>query len=141
MTTKGALLDRALDTQTRGTVTAKDGDGRAEADVVDVDRIGVRVRRVAVSAPRGDVEALAKALPERLRSLPERVEPIEVSPKLGGAVLRTPVDQVREREFFEVEVRGDDVTVERWRATDAGRERVDFDLTRKQLGRLVDELG
>jgi hypothetical protein len=137
----GSAVDRALDHQRRGRVGASEGERAAEVDVSEVGPIGVRVKRVAVRAPRAGVAEVAEALPERLRSLGERVAPVEVDPRLGGATLRSRPEEMREREFFEVEVRGDEVSVERYRVGEDGRAPVEFDLTRRQLRALVDELG
>ncbi len=140
MSKLGNAIDRALDAQTRGTITVGKDEHRAEVDVVEVGAIGVRVKRLAVTAPRTDLEELAKALPGRLRSLPERVKTVEVDARLGGATLRTDPEEMRDNEFFEVEVRGDTVSVDRYKVSGGGRTPVEFDLTRRQLGRLVDEL-
>lgn len=139
-----AALDAALEHSTgSGRITADGDHGSAAVDLVAVGPIGVRVRAVEVTRAVGvDVGDEAAALPERLRTLPERVVPVEVDRGLGGAVLRTPPDQMREREFFEVEVRPNTTTVRRHRVeADGSRQAADFALTRDQLGRLVDELG
>jgi hypothetical protein len=48
---------------------------------------------------------------------------------------------MREREFFEVEVREREVEVRKHRVGDDGlREDADWDVTREQLGRLLGEL-
>lgn len=115
--------------------------GVAEVDVVEVDRLGVRVRGITARphAPR-DVVEQAHAMPERLRRLGERVEPVEVDPHLRGAILRTRPDQV-EREFHEVEVRPEQVEVRRFRVGEGGaRARVDWVMTRDGLKRLLDDV-
>jgi hypothetical protein len=115
--------------------------GSAEVEVTDVDRLGVRVRRVTVSRAPVGIAQEADALPERLRSLPERVAPFEVSPALGGARLRTVPKEIRGREFFDVDVEVARTTVTRTRITgDGDRESVDWTMTREQLERLVREL-
>lgn len=133
-------LGRALDGARGGGVAEV---GRARVDVVEADRLGVRVRKVAVSHdPPVDVAEEARRLSEGLRALPERLEPVEVAPSLGGARLRTRPDDLRRREFFEVEVTPGETAVGRTRL--AGdppeREPADFTLTRDQLGDLIDEL-
>jgi len=139
----GSQLDDALDQAPKqATVEVTDGERRAEVDVTDVDRLGVKVRRVKVhrQAPRPIAEE-ARALPERLRSLPERVEPVEVDPELGGASLRSRPGDMRDREFFQVDIEGEDeVEVRRYKAKEGGREELDWVMTRGQLGRLLDEL-
>lgn len=134
-------LNEALDAGRTGVIEVQDSGRTATVDVDSAGPIGARVRSVRVSAPdRPDLETFVRDLPDALRSLPERVEPVEVDPGLGGASLRTRPQDMHDSEFFEVVVRGDEVAVERWRATAEGRERSDFDLTRRQLGRLLDEL-
>ncbi len=44
-------------------------------------------------------------------------------------------------EFFEVRTDGHEVSVERCRQGEAGRENLPFTMTREQLGRLVDGIG
>lgn len=136
-------LDRALDATPAGggTVSVPCGDATAEVDVADVDRLGVRVRSVRVQREREvDVAAEAGRLPEELRSLPDRIAPVEVAPTLGGARLRTRPDELRGGEYFEVDVEPRQTSIRRTRITDdGGREPTDFTLTRDQLDRLIDE--
>ena len=140
---KPAELDQALD--------ALEGAGEARAErpsgaqvtvkAEAVGPIGVRVRKVRLQrvAPV-DLVRECEALPERLRALGERVVPVEVSPVLGGGVLRSHPEDMRQREFYQVEVGPDSAELSRQRIQEEGREEVDFDLTREQLRRLVDEL-
>lgn len=122
-----------------GTIDIPTDKGRAEVDVVEADRLGVRVSRVKVERSERDVAQEAHALPGRLRSLPDRVEPSEVAPGLGGAILRTVPEEVRGR-YFEVDVRPHHTEVRRVKVTDGERDGDDFVLTREQLEQLVDEL-
>lgn len=114
-------------------------DGRAvEVEVLEVERLGARVRRLRVEgAGPADPVAQAEALPERLQPLPDRVVPVEVDRGLGAVLRSRPA---RRGEYFEVRAEGAAVSVGRWRAGEAGREEVPFDLTREQLGRLVDDI-
>ena len=116
----GRYLDGLLDDKLGhdGEIGAEKGGAKAVVDVADVDRLGVRVRRLKVSRSQArDVGAEAKSLPDRLRTLPDKVAPVEVDERLGGATLRSEPEQMRGREFFEVEVRGErDVEVRRYRA-------------------------
>ncbi len=135
-------LDRGLDGAADGGIVELDrANGRARVDVVEADRLGVRVREVSVTreAP-ADVAAEAERLGAGVRSLPERLTPVEVAPTLGGAVLRTRPEDLRRREFFEVEVTPSNTTVRRHRVDDGGRQPADFTLTRDQLEGLLDEL-
>lgn len=137
-------LDDVLDglPEEGGTATVDRGDRRARVDVVEADRIGVRIRKLEVERDQPvDVAREARELPDRVRSLPDRIAPVEIAPSLGGARLRTRPDELRGREYFEVDVEPQRTTVRRTRATDDGREPVDFTLTREQLERLIDEVG
>ena len=139
-------LDEALARQGREggeLVTVGAGAAEAEARVVDRDRLGVKVSRVRVRKGAAvDVTQEAAALPGRLRALPERLVPLEIDKAHGSAVLRTAIDEMRRREFFEVQVAGSrDVDVRRYRVDEAGeRQAIDWTMTREQLGRLMDEL-
>jgi hypothetical protein len=134
-------LDDALDALDGAGTATIDGDGhQAEVDVTDVDRLGVKIREVRVrhDAPRDIVEE-AHALPDRLRALPEKVQPIEVAPSLGGARLRS---QPRgdHGEMYEVDLETDSTTIRRTaRGDDGGRQAQDFTLTREQLDRLLEQ--
>ncbi len=132
-------LDEALDAlQGAGTATIDGEAHRAEVDVTDVDRLGVKVREVRIrrDAPVDIVEE-AQALPDRLRALPEKVNPIEVDPTLGGARLRSE-PHGPQSEVFEVDLEREQTTIRRT-VRDAEGDRVpeDFTLTREQLGRLL----
>lgn len=136
-------LHRALDAHPDAPGTARvDGDGGAwaEVDVVRVDRIGVRVREVRVGHPPRDVAEEADRLAGALRDLPDRLAPVEVDRALGGAVLRTRPEDLRRREFFEATITPEQTTIRRARAGDDGREPAEFDLTREQLGRIVETI-
>lgn len=133
-------LDDALDAlDGPGTIDVPTERGRAEVDVAEVDRLGVRVRRVKVERETRDIAHEARALPDRLRSLPDRVAPSEVAPTLGGAILRTVPEEMRGR-YFEVDVRPGHTEVRRVKVSGGERSADDFVLTREQLEKLVDEL-
>jgi len=135
----GRQLDAGLGP---GTIRTERDGSTVEVEVDDVDRLGARVRTVRVTgAHRLPVEEHAARLPDALRVLPGRIVPVEVSPSLGGAVLRTAPEDLRDREFYEVRTDGGSVEVERRQLTDTGREPAPFTLTREQLRRLVDDLG
>jgi hypothetical protein len=136
-------LERALSQQSGPGRVVAASDGRSvEVDVIDVDRLGARVRGVHVvrSAPF-DLERLVEEAPDVLRDLPERVIPVEVDPTLGGATLRSRPAEVRDHTYTDVEIRGSEARVfrhRRVRGTDP--EPADWTLTREQLGRVVDAL-
>jgi hypothetical protein len=140
--TLGRALDKALGKKGKtGEVVVKKGGAEAVVDVADADRLGITVKRVKVSHGKDrDVAEEAAALPERLKALPEPVEPVEVDPGLGGAILRTGREKMRNREFFQVDVGKRDVEVRRYRVERDGRREVDFTMTRDKLGELIDEL-
>jgi hypothetical protein len=137
-----AELERGLDGAAGGGVVEVERDGgRARVDVVEADRLGVRVSGVRVARDRAvAVDEEARRLAGGVRALPERLEPVEIAPELGGAVLRTRPEDVRRREFFEVGITPTETTVGRRRVTDDGRVPVDFTLTRDQLDGLLDDL-
>ncbi len=141
MSSEPKLDDALNELDGPGTIEV-DRDGHsAEVDVVDVDRIGVRVKRVRVRHDEPvDVPREAASLPERLRSLPDPVEPVEVAPELGGAILRGRPDE--DRRYFEIDVQPDRTDIHRTRVDDSGeREESDWSMTREQLDRLIDETG
>jgi len=133
-------LDHALDNQQDGTLEVAGPNASATVDVTASGPVGVRVRSIAVTSPRGDVQDTANALPHALRALLEPLQPVEVAPTLRGAVLRTDPTAIEDDEFFEVELRDDTVRIDRFRRESTGRRPVEFDLTRKQLRRIVDGL-
>ncbi len=136
-------LERALDDASGGgVIEVERPGGRARVDVVEADRLGVRVTRVGVRRERAvDVAAEAERLAGGVRALPDRLAPVEVAPELGGAVLRTRPEDVRRKEFFEVQVSPTETSVTRQRVEPDGRVPTDFTLTRDQLDGLLDELG
>jgi hypothetical protein len=138
-------IDEALDKHSgeAGTVSVHGDVGTADVEIVEFGRIGVRVREIRVDRRcEIDVKEEAQRMAERLRSLGEALAPVEVAPTLGGAILRTRPEEMRDREFYEVNVTSAGTSgVRRFRiGEDNGRESVDFDLTRDQLGRILDEL-
>jgi len=136
-------LDEELDRVPAGGGTVRvDREGaRAKVEVLEADRLGVRVRGVEVTRGRPvDVSEEAGALPERLRALPERLAPVEVDPTLGGARLRTRPDELRGREYFEVDVEPSRTSIRRTKVGEQGeRVETDWTMTREQLDRLIDE--
>ncbi|MSP54821.1 MAG: hypothetical protein EXR69_04330 [Myxococcales bacterium] len=152
-------LARALDAEivVQGVICVEHEGRRAEVEVVEADRLAVRVMRVRVVAGGGaspaggagpaggrseSLHETATRLAEAFRGLPERMIPIEVSPTLGGAVLRSAPEDVRDREYFEARTDGRVTDLERIHAP-AGEERraVPFTLTRETLRRIVERVG
>lgn len=135
-------IDQALDRVRAGGMAQIDqGSTQAEVEVIEADRIGIKVRRVRVERDRDyEVHGIAERWPRTVRSLPDRLHPVEVEPRLGGATLRSdPEDQVDDT-FMEVEVRGSAAEVTRHRRLPGGREQTEWSMTREQLRGLLDAL-
>ncbi len=140
---KATRLDEALDAlDGAGTAEVSGEGGGAEIDCAEVGPIGVRVNRVRISrVADADVVREAEALPERTRSLGERLRAVEVDAGLGGATLRTDPSDMHDNEYFEVDVRPRHTDVRRVKVGDDGERRpTDFAVTRKQLRGILDEL-
>ena len=143
--TNPKTLNDALDEmdEPSGEVHAELNGTQATVDVVAVDRLGVKVREVRVRRNEPfELVTECESLPERIRSLPHRVQPVEVDPTLGGGVLRSRPEEMRKKEFYQVDLSGDrSVGVRRYRVqSDGQRKQTDFTLTREQLGDLIDEI-
>lgn len=144
MSLRKAMTD-ALDVHTGGdgTIDADDELGSASVEVTDVGKIGVRIKRIRVDkkAPI-DLKEAAIKIPEGLRSLGEPLKPVEVAPNLGGARFRTSPEEMREGEYFELEItQSGKSDLTRTKVDGEGnREEVDWAMTRDNLGRLLDEL-
>jgi hypothetical protein len=130
-------LDEAIDAlpDGGGTIVVPAGNGTAEVEVVERDRLGVQVRRVRVAGAPVDAAVEVERL-SRHRALPP-LAPVEVEPRLGGGVLRSEADADG---WFEATVRPDATTVERHRPAPDGRERDTWALTRRDLGRWLEAL-
>ncbi len=116
--------------------------GTAEVDLSSTGPIGAKVHRVRVEAREpGELSSQADGICKRVRGLGERLVPVEVDGRLGGGVLRSDPADMRGKRYFEVGLDEKGATLERFRANDdGGRERESFEVTREQLGRLVDDL-
>lgn len=137
-------LEQQLRPGATGTVEVDLPRGRARIDVVTSGPVGVEVERVRVTRDGPvDVVREAERLSRRLeRHLDEDLAPSEVDPRLGGAVLRTRPEQVRDREFYELEIeQAGEVELRRKKGlASGGWGACSFPLTRRRLGRLLDEL-
>jgi hypothetical protein len=159
----GARVVDALKKGATGAVEAEEGGVRARVDVVGSGPYGADVRGISVERSgasgaggaggaggakdpdraRRTGEAV-RAIERRVDYLPERVKAHEVEPAQGRGVLRTEPRQVRDREYYEVEVDGGervDVHRYRWEPGRSGREQVPENFGHKILRRLVDDLG
>ena len=134
-------LDTALDAaEGPGEIQVDEEAGSATIDLVEADRIGVRVRGVRVGHAPKDMAAEAEALPERLRAIPARLKAVEVDTRLGGASFRTAPDQIRRGRYFELQMRPEETEVKRYRVVEGERRADEFTLTRDQLRDLIDEV-
>lgn len=142
---KHESIEDALDALDAGTgmVRASTKRGTVAVDVVAVDRLGVKVREVSVTRDDPfDLVLECAALPERVRSLPHRVIPVEVDPRLGGGVLRSAPQEMRKSDFYQIDMDTDrNIGVRRFKVNDHGdREQIEYTLTRERLEDLIDEL-
>jgi hypothetical protein len=134
-------LDDALDAlDGAGTVDVHEAGGRTKVDVVEADKLGVRIRSLQVGHPRRGVGEQARGVVERVRAIPDRLQPIEVDAGLGGATVRTAPESMRRGRFFELGIGPEETEVKRFRVSDGERTSEDFTLTREQLRDLVDEI-
>ena len=129
-----------------GTISVDCGGTVAEADVKAAGPLGVRIDRLRVCPTTHgpvDLHQRATGIVERVRPGGERLDAVEVDPQLGGGVLRTTPDDIRDGRYFEVGIRPDgEAEVRRLQVDpDSGeRTQTPFDLTRRQLEALVDGL-
>ncbi len=125
-----------------GRVVVDTETGTAEVDLSSKGPIGAKVHRVRVEARRpGSLDGQADRICKRVRGLGERLVPVEIDGRLGGGVLRSDPKEMRNKRYFEVGLDGEGATLERYRAKEGGgRRRESFEVTREQLGRLVDDL-
>ncbi len=134
-------LDKALDgLDGPGIIEVEEAGGKTRVDVVETDRLGVRVRGIHVGHGERDMQRVAEVLPGAVRAIPGRLVPVEVAPVLGGATLRTRPEDMRRKQFFEVEVRKGGTDIRRYQVKDGSREGRDWTMTREQLRDLVDEV-
>ena len=120
-----------------GSTTVESGGLSAEIDVVESGPIGVIIDRLRVRGPSGDISKRAHRLADILRPGGTPLSPIEVDPRLGGAILRSPLD--RQHRFFEADVTEDAIELTRQRVeADGSRQPTDFSLTREELGEILD---
>jgi len=133
------LADRLNQALVPGSAAAGDASLGVEAEVIDVDRLGVLVRRLRVWRADRTLDQAVSAVPEALRSATRQDFVVtESDASLGGAVARTAVEG---REFYELHITGAEATLERWRVGNDGRDSVAWPLTREDLGRVVRALG
>ncbi len=135
-----ALVDE-LRKGTAGPVEVQDEGVVATADVVGSGPYGAELRGLRIEGGGAmDVPGATEAVVDRVNYLPERLEALEVERERG--VLRTARDQVKDREYYEVEVAEGRVDLGRFRYdTEAGtRSRVPDNFGHRMIERLVDDL-
>lgn len=114
----------------------------AEVQTGTVGPVGVEVKRLRIEGAVGSVEERSRAVAATFRPKGERLQEVEVDPRLGGAVLRTRPEDMRRGRFFEVEVDARGVEVKRLRRRDeGGRAQEPYPLTREELGEWIEDLG
>jgi hypothetical protein len=140
-------IDKALDAWADrpegapSTVTGEVGGLSTEISVRDTDRLGVVVDHIEVKGVAGALDVRSERIAASLRPVGERLIPVEVDPKLGGAILRTHPEDMRGGRFFQVDIGSDRAKLTRHHVDQAGaRQAQQFGLTRDQLGELLDEL-
>jgi hypothetical protein len=145
--TLGQALEAALDVaaskagDATGLIEAASGHARVEAEVVDVDRLGVIVERVRVTTGPGDLAQRAKRVVERVRPDGQRMRTVEVDNRLGGGILRTAPVETGGGRFYQIDLDENGGILTRHRKDESGRRQQErFTMTREGLGRLVDDL-
>lgn len=138
----------------------KNSTGSGKRDI-EVDHAGASARaRVRGSGPYGssidgltvaipdgegeaDIERQADDLVDRLSYLPERIKKHEIAPGLGGGVLRSEPEDMREREYQEIKLNGGrEADIRRYKYNSKKRERHEIpqNYAHETLGRLTDDL-
>jgi len=125
----------------------------AKADVQGAGPYGSSIDRLKVVGPdreRSDeqkdraIRRQSRQIADDVTYLPERLQEHEVEPGLGGAVLRSRPEEMRNREYGEVEVEGGreiDVSRYRYDPQRTRRDRIPQNYSHEILERLTDDLG
>jgi len=90
-----------------------------------------------------EVERQAAQIEDKVTYLPERLRQHEIAPGLSKGVLRSHPDELRNREYNEVELRGGgeiDVSRYRYNKKGGGRRRIPQPYSHETLERLADDL-
>ncbi len=135
-----ALVDE-LRNGTAGPVEVQDEGVVVTADVVGSGPYGAELRGLRIEGGGAlDVQDASEALVDRVNYLPERLEALEVEAQRG--ILRTARDQVKDREYYELEVAEGRVDLGRFRydAEAGARSRVPENFGHRMIERLVDDL-
>jgi len=125
----------------------------AKADVQGAGPYGSSLDRLTVVGPDRDrsdeqkdraIRRQAREIADDVTYLPERLREHEVEPGLGGAILRSRPEEMRDREYGEVEIKGGgevDVSRYRYDSQRTRRDRVPQNYSHEILERLTDDLG
>ena len=149
----GKKLTGQLKQGSKGSVEVTEGDVKARVDVVGSGPYGAEVRGLSVERvqPRGSddpdrggrMDRAVERVQENLTYLPERLAPLESDPQSGRGILRSRREDVRGREYFEVNVQGGDrIDLGRFRGRGegGGRDVVDENYGHGIIERIVDDL-
>lgn len=123
------------------------GGASAQARVRGSGPYGSSIDGLTVAVPDGDgdadIERQADDLIDRLSYLPERIKKHEIAPGLGGGVLRSEPDDMREREYQEIKLNGGrEADIRRYKYDSQERERHEIpqNYAHETLERLTDDL-
>ena len=126
--TLGGKLEALLDAASRadgpaGVIQATHGDTSVQAEIVDVDRLGVVIERLKVQTGGGDVARQAARVASSVRPAGQRLKAIEVDARLGGGVLRTTAEHMMGGRFYAVEIDPEGAELTRHRRDESGKKR------------------
>ena len=137
---EAALHDVPSTAEGTSTVEAECNGVHVQATVRDIDRLGIVIERVRVQSGTGNLGQRTLTLAD-IRPAGERLRAVEVAPSLGGSKIRTRTEDIRNGEFFEIDVAAEGAELRRYRKTESGQRVITpFTVTRKHLGNLVDQI-
>ncbi len=136
---------RSVEVEHDGTTAAADvnGSGPYGSSLDRLRVVGAERERTGEQAGEA-VERQARAIVDRVTYLPERLRAHEVDANLGGGVLRSRPEEMRDREYHEIELdRGREAEVSRYRydPAETRRDRIPQQYSHEALERLTDDLG
>jgi hypothetical protein len=141
---------RAIEVEHEGTTAAADVNGSGpygssvdRLTVVGPDRAAHGRERTEEQASTA-IERQARAIVDRVTYLPEHLREHEVDGGLGRGVLRSRPEEMRDREYHEVELgNGRQAEVSRYRydPAETRRDRIPQQYSHEALERLTDDLG
>ena len=104
-TSLGAKLEALLDEASRGgspagVIHASHGGVSVQAEIIDVDRLGVVVASLKVLAGAGDVAKRVDRVAATVRPAGQPLRTIEVDARLGGGALRTNAEHMMGGRFY-----------------------------------------